>query len=57
MMADDIDQTTVLEHRAWKNSIQKERMEKLEKRRLEDLRKEVKRREHYVKTGEWVYED
>jgi len=56
-MADDIDQTTVLEHRAWKNSIQKERMEKLEKRRLEDLRKEVKRREHYVKTGEWVYED
>ena len=55
-MSDDIDQTTVLEHRAWKNSIQKERMEKLEKRRLESLRQEVKRREHYVKTGEWVYE-
>jgi hypothetical protein len=56
-MSDDIDQSTFLENKAWQLALQKERMEKLEKRRLESLRKEVKRRDHYVKTGEWVYED
>jgi len=33
----------------------KKEMEKLEKRRLEQMKEEVARRLHYVETGEWVY--
>ena len=54
-MGDEIDQSTFLEYKAWQLALQKEKMEALEKRRLEQLKEEVKRRENYVKTGEWVY--
>ena len=33
----------------------KREMEKLEKKRLEQMKEEVVRRLHYVETGEWVY--
>tara|TARA_R100001530_G_C4244195_1_gene136120 strand:- start:355 stop:534 length:180 start_codon:yes stop_codon:yes gene_type:complete len=31
-------------------------LESQRKAKLESLKDEVKRREHYVKTGEWVYD-
>ena len=37
----------------WENA--KKEMEKLEKRRLEQMKEEVARRLHYIEHGEWVY--
>ena len=34
---------------------QMEKMEAIEKKRLESMKEEIKRRQHYVKTGVWVY--
>ncbi len=39
---------------AWEAA--KAEMKKLEKRRLALLKAEIKRRNHYIKTGEWKYE-
>jgi hypothetical protein len=30
-------------------------VEEMRKQKLKELKEEVKRREHYVKTGEWAY--
>ena len=37
----------------WENA--KKEMEKLEERRLEQMKEEVARRLHYIEHGEWVY--
>jgi hypothetical protein len=54
-MSDHMDQTTFLENKAWRIALQKEKMEALEKERLQLMKAEIKRRENYVKSGEWVY--